>query len=92
METIFARNYDRISLVVLDLVMPVMTGDELLPHLFIIKPDVRVIVSSGQDPTECMKKLCEPRVASYLQKPYRPDALLGKVKEILTANTGKLAS
>jgi DNA-binding NarL/FixJ family response regulator len=63
--------------------MPVMTGDELLPHLFVFKPDVRVIVSSGQDPMECMRRLSEPRVASYLQKPYRPDALVGKVQEIL---------
>lgn len=81
--TIFSRNADRISLVVLDLVMPVMAGDELLPHLFIFKPDVRVIVSSGQDAMECMRRLSEPRVAGYLQKPYRPDALVRKVQELL---------
>jgi PAS domain S-box-containing protein len=82
--TIFSRHADRISLVVLDLVMPVMAGDELLPHLFIFKPNVRVIVSSGQDPSECMRRLSEPRVAGYLQKPYRPDALVRKIQELLT--------
>ena len=79
----FSKNFERISLVLLDLVMPVMTGGELLPHLFVFKPDVRVIVSSGQDPTECMRNLGEPRVASYLQKPYRPDALVSKVQELI---------
>ena len=83
--TIFSRHSDRISLVVLDLVMPVMAGDELLPHLFNFKSNVRVIISSGQDPSECMRRLSEPRVAAYLQKPYRPDALVRKIQELLTA-------
>jgi CheY-like chemotaxis protein len=81
--TVFTRNLKEISLVVLDLVMPVMSGDEVLPHLFIMKPDVRVLVSSGQDPDECARKLREPRVAAYLQKPYRVSTLLSKVQEIL---------
>jgi CheY-like chemotaxis protein len=79
----FSRNAKEISLVLLDLVMPVMPGEAVLPHLFVIKPDVRVIVSSGQDPDECMRRLAEPRVAAYLQKPYRVAALLAKVQEVL---------
>jgi PAS domain S-box-containing protein len=81
--SVFSRNAERISLVVLDLVMPVMSGDEVLPHLFLYKPQIPVIVSSGQDPSECMRKLSEPRVASYLQKPYRPDKLIGKIHDLL---------
>jgi two-component system, cell cycle sensor histidine kinase and response regulator CckA len=81
--SVFSRNAERISLVVLDLVMPVMSGDEVLPHLFLYKPQIPVIVSSGQDPSECMRKLSEPRVASYLQKPYRPDKLIGKIQDLL---------
>ncbi len=81
--TIFSRNAKDISLVLLDLVMPVMSGDAVLPHLLIMKPDVRVIVSSGQDPEECMRKLREPRVSGYLQKPYRMGALMAKLQEVL---------
>jgi PAS domain S-box-containing protein len=83
--TVFSRNAREISLVLLDLVMPVMSGEAVLPHLFIMKPDVRVLVSSGQDPEECMRKLREPRVAGYLQKPYRMAALLAKLQEVLTS-------
>jgi CheY-like chemotaxis protein len=83
--TIFSRNANRISLVVLDLVMPVMSGEEVLPHLLAMRPGLKVIVSSGQDPAEGMRKLGEPRVAGYLQKPYRADALARKVQEVLSS-------
>jgi PAS domain S-box-containing protein len=86
---VFSRNAREISLVLLDLVMPVMSGEAVLPHLFIMKPDVRLIVSSGQDPEECMRNLKDPRVSSYLQKPYRIATLLGKVQEVL-ANAVKV--
>jgi signal transduction histidine kinase/CheY-like chemotaxis protein len=82
--TIFSRNASRISLVVLDLVMPVMSGEEALPHLLAMRPGLKVIVSSGQDSTEGLRKLGEPRVAGYLQKPYRADALARKVHEVLS--------
>ena len=80
---IFPRHASRISLVLLDLVMPVMSGEEALPHLLTMKPGVPVIVSSGQDERECMRKLQEPRVAGFLQKPYLPALLVEKVHAIL---------
>jgi two-component system cell cycle sensor histidine kinase/response regulator CckA len=80
---VFSRNRSRISLVLLDLVMPVMSGEETLPHLFAIEPEVRVIVSSGQDEEECMRKLREPRVAGFLQKPYKPSVLTAMVRKLL---------
>jgi hypothetical protein len=44
-----------------------------------------VIVSSGQDPLEGLRRLGEPRVAGYLQKQYRADALARKVQEVMSA-------
>jgi two-component system, cell cycle sensor histidine kinase and response regulator CckA len=80
---IFSRSAQDISLVLLDLVMPVMSGESVLPHLFLMKPDIRVMVSSGQDPEECIRKLNEPRISAYLQKPYRVDILLSKMEAFL---------
>jgi PAS domain S-box-containing protein len=80
----FSRSAQDISLVLLDLVMPVMSGDSVLPHLFLMKPDIRVMVSSGQDPEECVRKLKEPRISAYLQKPYRVDTLLAKMQAALS--------
>ena len=78
---IFSRYAAEISLVILDLVMPVMSGQEVLPHLFIMRPGIPVIVSSGQDAEQGMRKIREPRVTGYLQKPYTPEKLLLAVQE-----------
>src|SRR5262249_44337449 len=81
--SVFSQNKSRISLVVLDLVMPAMAGEEALSHLFAINPDVRVIVSSGQDEGECMGKLRAYHVAGFLQKPYSPATLRARVQAAL---------
>lgn len=85
---VLARDPQRISLVVLDLVMPVMSGSEVLPLLLDARPGLPVIVSSGQDAAEGLRKLDEPRVAAYIQKPYRAAVLARKVHEVLNAAQG----
>jgi two-component system cell cycle sensor histidine kinase/response regulator CckA len=52
---VFRREKDRISLVVLDLSMPGMTGQQTLPHLRAIKPGVHVLVSSGYNEVEALR-------------------------------------
>ncbi|MGA3238259.1 MAG: response regulator [Bryobacteraceae bacterium] len=82
---VFSRNVRRISLVLLDLVMPVMSGEEALPHLLSMNPDAPVIVSSGHGEEECRVRLKEPRVAGFLQKPYTAASLAAKVHAVLGA-------
>jgi DNA-binding NtrC family response regulator len=65
----------------------VMSGEEALPHLLAMKPGLPVIVSSGQDEHDCMAKLREPRVAGFLQKPYRPTSLVAKVQAVLESTS-----
>jgi DNA-binding NarL/FixJ family response regulator len=67
----------------LDLVMPVMSGEEILPQLLDRQPGLRVIVTSGQDEEECVRKLREPRVAGFLRKPYTASALTAKVQAVM---------
>jgi CheY-like chemotaxis protein len=74
---------DPISLVLLDLVMPVMSGEEVLPHLIALRPGAPVIVSSGQSEEECMRKLRGAGVAGFLQKPYKLGALTAKLRQVL---------
>jgi PAS domain S-box-containing protein len=79
----FAEHAGIISLVMLDLVMPVMSGEEVLPQLLAQKPGLKVVVTSGQDEEECMRKLREPRVAGFLRKPYTIAALTSKVQSVM---------
>jgi len=81
--SVFSRNASRISLVLLDLAMPVMSGEEALPHLLAVKPGLLVIVCSGHGEKECRLKMKEPGVAGFLQKPFTSASLTAKVQAVL---------
>ena len=68
--SVFDENIDDISLVLLDLKMPVMGGDEILPLLKRRRPDVRVIISSGYDENYAVRLFAGKGVSAFIQKPY----------------------
>ncbi len=77
---------DRIGLVVLDLSMPGMSGQETLPELQKIKPGVQVLISSGYGKEEVLGKFAGSPVAGFIQKPYTVQRLVRKVKAGITAH------
>ena len=50
---VFQREQERIDLVILDLSMPKMSGQELLKHMFALNPAVKVIISTGNPSPQC---------------------------------------
>jgi PAS domain S-box-containing protein len=77
------RHPGDISLVVLDLSMPGMAGEEALPELRKIRPNVKIVVSSGYSETETMRLFAGQRVSGFLQKPFTSTRLAAKVKRAL---------
>ena len=77
----------QIRLVLLDLTMPDMAGDEVLRGIREIDPDVRVLLNSGYDETDAMSRIPSSKVWGFVAKPYRPAELLGRVREALSAET-----
>ncbi|HEY6837759.1 MAG TPA: response regulator, partial [Geobacteraceae bacterium] len=81
---IFASRND-IAWVILDLTMPRMNGKECLAELQKIKPDVRVILSSGYAENDIARRFPGKEVAGFIQKPYTlaalKDALDGTKRE-----------
>ncbi len=69
-----------IAVVLLDLSMPHMNGEETLPELRKIRPDAKVIVSSGYSETETMVLFRGQQVSGFIQKPYTSIGLAEKVK------------
>ena len=59
-----------VDLILLDLSMPGMSGLEALQHLRAIRPDIRVVMSSGYNESECRRMLHTQPVSGFLQKPY----------------------
>jgi len=72
-----------INLVVLDLSMPNMNGEEALPELRKLRPAVKVVVSSGYSEAETMILFKGQRVSGFIQKPYTAAGLAEKVKACL---------
>jgi PAS domain S-box-containing protein len=82
---VFRREADRIRCVVLDLTMPVMSGEETLPRLKALRPGVPVILSSGFSEAEAIRRFQGKDLAGFMQKPYKASDLAEKVKNVLAA-------
>ncbi len=71
------------SVALVDLGMPVMGGEELVPLLNLDYPDLRIIVTSGYSEEDAGKGFPLGTIAAFVQKPYTAATLLEKVEESL---------
>ena len=76
---------DPIHLLLTDVVMPRLSGRELAERLARIRPDMKVIFVSGYNEDAILQHGVSEAAMPFLQKPYAPDALLRKVREVLDA-------
>jgi two-component system cell cycle sensor histidine kinase/response regulator CckA len=76
---ILAAN-DKVDLVLTDLVMPSMSGRELVDHIHQLYPAIRVLCTSGY-----VRPSGQESEAAFLPKPFTTRDLLLKVKQVLTA-------
>lgn len=72
-----------IHVVLTDVVMPQMSGGELVRLLKAARPECKVLFSSGYAPEALSSHGVLEDMAGFLEKPYRPKDLAGKVREIL---------
>src|SRR6266571_2798224 len=80
---IATRYSGTIHLLLTDVVMPGLNGRELASRLVDLRPDARVIFMSGYtDDAVTRHGVLEPGSA-YVQKPFTPDAIARRVREVL---------
>ncbi|MCG6905586.1 MAG: PAS domain S-box protein [Desulfobacteraceae bacterium] len=80
---VFGRQRDRIRLVVLDMIMPEMSGGETFDRLREISPRVKVLLSSGYSLDERALGILQRGCSGFIQKPFDMKRLGAKVREIL---------
>jgi len=76
----------RLSLVVLDLVMPGLSGSEVLRELHALSPETPVVISSGFAPSAAQGL---EGVSAFLPKPWTPSQLLETVRAALGAGAAR---
>jgi len=81
----FSAHPQKYALVLLDLTMPHLDGEEVFRRIHHLRPDVRVILISGYNRQEVMTRFAGKGVAGFLQKPFEIKDFEKKVQAILTA-------
>jgi len=84
---LYKKHADRIGLVVLDLTMPDLTGDQVLEKLRLVEPGLPIIISSGYTHKIVAKKLGGAEFTDFVQKPYEPEELIGRVHRLLAESS-----
>ena len=73
-----------IDLVLTDVVLPGMTGKQLAERLKVLRPETRVLFTSGYSQDVIAHHGVLDRDVTYIAKPYSPDDLAAKVREVLS--------
>jgi CheY-like chemotaxis protein len=72
-----------LDLLITDIVMPGMRGWEVTERISAIRPSVKVLYISGYADDLVHGRKADLAGAAFLQKPFTPDALIKKVREVL---------
>ncbi|MFH1748922.1 MAG: PAS domain S-box protein [Planctomycetota bacterium] len=88
----FRDNADDVDVVLLDMTMPGMSGEEVFRQIVAMRPDARVILSSGYSEQESLARLEDGRLAGFVHKPYTAQVLLSQIGAAIQkpAGTGVL--
>ncbi len=81
----YRSSWKDIDLIMLDMIMPEMSGDMTFDELCAINPDAKVILASGYSLTGRAKQLMEKGAVSFIQKPYQLSELSRKLADALKA-------
>ncbi len=78
------------DLVIVDLTLPDLSGEQLLRRMIRRRPQVRILVSSGAPFSVSLLPLADPRQAAFLQKPFLPQMLASAVDNLLGGASRKI--
>ena len=83
--TLYKSRKNEIDLVILDMIMPGMSGGDTFDRLKAINPGVKVILSTGYSLTGQAREIMARGCRGFIQKPYKIETLSQKVREALAA-------
>jgi CheY-like chemotaxis protein len=86
-EVVAARHDGPIHLLLTDVVMPGLSGSQLAQRIAALRPAIRVLYMSGYTDDAIVHMDVLAKGIAFLEKPFAPEALARKVREVLDAVT-----
>ena len=80
---IYEKNKEQIDIVILDMIMPDMSGSETYDRMKEIDPGIKVLLSSGYSINGRATKILDRGCNGFIQKPFNIEQLSQKITEIL---------
>jgi CheY-like chemotaxis protein len=80
-----AAHAERIDLLLTDVIMPGLSGRHLAERVLTARPGIRVVFMSGYTDDAIVRHGVLAAGVAYVQKPFTPEGLLRKVREVLDA-------
>ena len=80
----YRQQKDNINLILLDMIMPDMTGSQTFDQLKAINPEVRILLTSGYSANGQAEDILLRGCQGFIQKPFRVDALSRKIQDVLS--------
>ena len=79
----FRTDPARFTLVLLDLTMPHLDGEETFRQMRVLNPGVRVILTSGFNQQEAVNRFTGKGLAGFIQKPFELGSLIQVIRSVL---------
>ena len=87
---IFQKNRDKIDMIIMDMIMPGLSGSDTFDRMKEINPDTKILLSSGYSidgqATNILQRGCE----GFIQKPFNMNQLADRIQKIMPNRGEKL--
>jgi two-component system, cell cycle sensor histidine kinase and response regulator CckA len=80
---VYRKHQSEIDLVILDIIMPDLSGGEVFDRLLDMNPEVRVLLSSGYSIEDQAAAILDRGCDGFIQKPFQLDQLHRNIREIM---------
>ena len=82
----FRTQADDIDIVLMDLTMPNMDGITAMEEIYLIRPDARIILSSGFNNEELSERITGQHPSGFIRKPYSMKLLESELRRVMRAD------
>ena len=89
---LFQKRKQPVDLLLLDVISPGLSGPMVADRLTELQPGLRVMFMSGYDRTHVVQRYVVDKGSALLKKPFTPDELLQKVREVLKSSASAQAN